>query len=543
MTIERLIEEKPKIFETKESINRWTEYLGPRESVEKQLRSLYLINTRLWLDDLSKKNGRVITIGNVPENEWEKLFEKYDNFWFMGIYKPSQKGQEIAKNYSCRYGEYLPDLDQDKDVVASPFAVVEHSPNPTIAKDWQEWDQMVEKLHQRGKKVFIDFVPNHTAIDHPWVETHPEYYVLGNENLFRTTDNFISLTDSQGQTRYFSYGKDPNFEPWIDTLQLNYANIELQEKMRDQLIALAKHADGFRCDMAMLVNPETFLRSWNWCLNLSSEEIKEIRENPFWAKTIPEIKNRILEEDNRNVEFIAEAYWEEGDLGKYFDFIYHHNFYQNVSLGLTNGWTDKLKEDYFSILENFDQTKNQWLVYIENHDEQRVIDKMGENFSKTAAVLCALVNKSMFMVNQGQEFGCQFRPPMQVSRYRKEVVNLDTVRFYDDLLSIRRSELFQTGEIRIIESKNYDQNSILLEVTKKGFDKKAVVAINMSHQTTLTEIGSNENPLFLYSLTRGQISNDYEVDLDKLTINLIAGEVKIIILPNKSTQTRQNLVF
>jgi glycosidase len=27
----------------------------------------------------------------------------------------------------------------------------------------------------------LDFVPNHTALDHPWVEDHPEYYVAGTE--------------------------------------------------------------------------------------------------------------------------------------------------------------------------------------------------------------------------------------------------------------------------------------------------------------------------------------------------------------------------
>ncbi len=541
---ERFIEKKSQGFEVRENVGGWVEYLGPRESSEKQLKSLYLINTRLWLDDLSKKNGKVITIGNVPENEWEKLFDKYDNFWFMGIYKPSQKGQEVAKNYSYRYKTYLPDFDEDKDVVASPFAIPEYSPNPIIAKDWQEWDQMVEKLHQKGKKVFIDFVPNHTALDHPWVKSHSEYYVQGNENLFNITNNFVPITDSQGQTRYFGYGKDPNFEePWVDTLQLNYANFELQEKMRKELMELSKHADGFRCDMAMLVNPETFFRSWNWCLNLNNEEIKKIRENLFWAKTIPEIKKRVFEEYNRNIEFIAEAYERGKEIEDYFDFVYNHNLYENISRGLNNGWTDKIKEDFFDLMENFDQTKNRWLVYTENHDEPRSMEKMGETFSKTAVVLLAMGKNSMLMINQGQEIGCRCRPAMQVSRYREEDVNESMVKFYDDLMLIRRSELFQTGEIKIIRSKNYDQNSILIEVTKKELSKKAIMAINISHEITSTEIEEKENPLLVYSLTGGQKSDDYQFEQGKLTIKLIAGEVKIIIFPNNPGQNRQNLIY
>mgnify|MGYP000026059254 CR=1 FL=1 len=34
-------------------------------------------------------------------------------------------------------------------------------------------------LHRRGLRLLLDFVPNHTGLDHPWVEQHPEFYVQG----------------------------------------------------------------------------------------------------------------------------------------------------------------------------------------------------------------------------------------------------------------------------------------------------------------------------------------------------------------------------
>ena len=37
------------------------------------------------------------------------------------------------------------------------------------------------RLTRRGLKLLLDFVPNHTARDHQWVTTHPEYYVHGSE--------------------------------------------------------------------------------------------------------------------------------------------------------------------------------------------------------------------------------------------------------------------------------------------------------------------------------------------------------------------------
>jgi hypothetical protein len=37
---------------------------------------------------------------------------------------------------------------------------------------------------------------------------------------------------------------------------------EVHQAMTEQLLSLVDHVDGLRCDMAMLLNPSTFLRTW-----------------------------------------------------------------------------------------------------------------------------------------------------------------------------------------------------------------------------------------------------------------------------------------
>ena len=47
------------------------------------------------------------------------------------------------------------------------------------------------RLKKRGIKLLLDFVPNHTAMDHPWISEHPEYYIGGNDDdLWREPFNY-----------------------------------------------------------------------------------------------------------------------------------------------------------------------------------------------------------------------------------------------------------------------------------------------------------------------------------------------------------------
>ncbi len=92
----------------------------------------------------------------------------------------------------------------------------------------------------------LDFVPNHTAPDHPWIHEHPDFYVGGTEaDLEREPRNYMAADAPDGR-RILAYGRDPYFAGWPDTLQLNYGNPALQEAMRGELLKVAKLCDGLR---------------------------------------------------------------------------------------------------------------------------------------------------------------------------------------------------------------------------------------------------------------------------------------------------------
>jgi hypothetical protein len=519
--------------------NTYNRYLHPENKSNtqetKEHPHLYLINTRLWIDQLSKKYQRPVTVDNIPQKEWQSLFDKYDHFWFMGIYKPSQASQDHAQKWSHQSRYALPDLDPQKDVAASPFAVPDYSPNPLIAKDWKSWDKMVRKLHKNNKKVIIDFVPNHLALDSQLAKNHPEYFIQGNEYQHQSNpDLFFPIIANDEKTYYLAHGKDPNFSAWADTLQLNYGLPEVHQYMGDQLQKLTSHSDGVRCDMAMLLNPNTFLRTWGWML--SDQQKNFLLEHSFWEEKIPLIKNN----NNKDFKFIGEIYWDENYLSQYFDYIYDDKFYKKI----INSSSD-IKNHLAYLIDNKNKpTPCRSVLYIENHDEQRACETLGPKRAKAAAVLAAIVPESMLIVNQGQENGWKIRPPMQISRFPNEDIDLNTQKFYNDLFKLTNSHLFKYGDWKMCHLNQISGDTIALEVTSCDKKLSAIVCLNISKEYSKCTIPhlKKDTPTNIVCLTdEKEITPDTNCQ-NGMYIGLESGEVQIIYI-NSIPKNKQSFRY
>lgn len=467
------------------------EYLQTSPKKDQQI-SLNLINTRLWLNELSQQYQRPITLDIIPDEAWTEKLTNYDIFWFMGIYLPSQFSSTHAKKYTQQYTYALPDIDPNKDVVASPFAVANYLPNPNLVENWQAWDKMLEKLHRADKKVYVDFVPNHTAVDHPWATEHPEYFIQGSQQQYFNRPNFYQeIKNNSGQSYYLAHGKDPNYPEWSDTLQLNYGRVAVHQAMAEQLLALVDHVDGVRCDMAMLLNPSTFLRTWGW--TLSNEERSYIAHHSFWQEVIPQTKTKatLL---GKSFDFMAEAYWEKDVLAKNFDYIYRDELYKHLLRVAKGENCHHLKEHIAHLLycANSQQSCKD-TVYLENHDEERAVKTMGKEFSQAAAALISFLPNTMLLINQGQEEGKLIRPPMQITRPPQEKSDLELKNYYQNLLQLKQSKLFREGQWTMAKLPNQGENLIILEV--KSSDKliKALVCINMGKYETHLQIPQQDN--------------------------------------------------
>ncbi len=128
-----------------------------------------------------------------------------------------------------------------KGTLGSYYAVSDYTAlNPEFGT-MADWIALVKEIHQKGMKVIIDWVPNHTGGDNRWLTEHPDFFVK----------------DSTGKA---AVAKD-----WADTRQLDYNN----PVMQDSMIAAMKYwlvnsnIDGFRCDVAWNV-PGAFWKRMHW---------------------------------------------------------------------------------------------------------------------------------------------------------------------------------------------------------------------------------------------------------------------------------------
>jgi hypothetical protein len=189
---------------------------------------LYEINTAAWLFELSRKHNKVIHLGEVPSEEWDRLkMLGMDYVWLMGVWNRSQEGRKVSLNdpdFHLVFDSVLPEC-QPEDIIGSCYSISSYDVDPLVGT-LDDIDRVHAELRKRSMGLILDFVPNHTGVDHHWIEEHPEYYIQVNEEDYRRNQIAFFPVNSKGQIIYMAHGRDPYFPSWTDTAQLNYFNPE-----------------------------------------------------------------------------------------------------------------------------------------------------------------------------------------------------------------------------------------------------------------------------------------------------------------------------
>ena len=224
----------------------------------------------------------------------------------------------------------------------------------------------VAAAHQRGMKVILDWVANHTAFDHEWVTAHPDYYER------RADGSLMNARDNEGKET-----------DWTDVAELDFRNVAVRQAMIDEMKWWLDGTgiDGFRCDVAGGVPVD------------------------FWvqARTALKVVHPAL-------FMLAEA--EDPRMHAAFDMTYGWNLHHLLNAIAQGKQGTSALGPYFARDDSLYGAGAFRMYFTTNHDENSwsgsEFERMGANH-KPAFVLSATAQRSMPLLYTGQEVSLKKR--------------------------------------------------------------------------------------------------------------------------------------
>jgi glycosidase len=344
-----------------------------------------------------------------------------------------------------------------KGTLGSYYAVSSYTEiNPEFG-NLEDWNALVKKAHEMGFKVVIDWVPNHTGADHPWLKSHPDFYIQD------STGKAISQFD------------------WTDTRKLNYKNPILVDSMIASMQYWLKTSDidGFRCDVA----PEV--------------------ADSFWLKAIPILKKE------KNIFMLA-----EGDLGRMhrvgFDATYTWSDFAMMKL-IAAGKRPAFALD--SVINKNDSSfpaNSLRLYFTSNHDEnswnKADFATMPGASHAPFAVLTQTMKRSVPLIYSSQE-----EPLLRaISFFEKDTipfVKLARAPFYKKLLNLHTNTpaLAANADFKKLVS---SADNAIYAYTRSANNSKVLVVLNFTAKPQSVTIGDASiagDATELFSATKSNI--------------------------------------
>ena len=438
---------------------------------------LYEVNAWVWLHRWQRRLGCALDLGELPEAALAELVSTgADAVWLMGVWERSPAGREQALHHPDLQHEYrraLPDV-AAADVVGSPYAIHRYEVAPELGGE-VALRVLRDRLAEHGVGLILDLVPNHVAIDHPWLTAHPDALVRGSEALLQERPDLFFRHLPTGQI--FAHGRDPYFPPWTDTAQLDAQSPTYRSLLTRTLSHLTELCDGVRCDMAMLLVRRIFAQTWAELAVRPQAATEQATAGALPTELWPEV---IAATRDRRPDFIflAEVYWDmEAELqAQGFDFTYDKRLYDRLCHADLPGARDHLLADL--------GFQHRSLRFIENHDEPRAVTALGVPRSQPAAVL-ALTLPGARLLHEGQAEGRAVKLPVQLGRLPAEEPHPGLRDFYTRLLQAQRDPVLHEGTYFALASRSYlgadRSHEGLISHAWSLADALRVVVVNLGH--------------------------------------------------------------
>jgi alpha-glucosidase len=327
-----------------------------------------------------------------------------------------------------------------------------------------EFDELLKEAHQRGLKIIMDLVINHTSDEHPWfIESRSslknpkrDYYIWREgKSDGSPPNNWESIFG--GSAWQWDETTGEYYMHLFSTRQpdLNWENEKVRQELYDMINWwLDKGIDGFRVDaithikkiagLPDLPNPDNkkYVPSWEGHRNREGilDWLRELRDHTFAKYDMMTVGEANGVEIDQAEEFVGEN---NGVFNMIFQFEH-----MSVDHGPGGKWDDnpnwKLTDLKRILTEWQEGLENRgWnALFLENHDVPRSVSRFGndsEAYREASAKMlatCYMLMKGTPYIYQGQEIGMTNVQFLSIDEYRDvEIKNL-----YRELTAAGRTE-------------------------------------------------------------------------------------------------------
>ena len=313
-----------------------------------------------------------------------------------------------------------------------------------------DFDQLLEQAHQRGIRIVMDIVVNHTSTEHAWFQSalgdknspYRDYYIWKDPVDGGAPTNWQSkfggnaweLDEATGQYYLHLFAKEQ--------ADLNWENPKVRQEVKDVISFWAeKGVDGFRLDVINLISKQQDFP--NDCLGDGRrfytdgprvheylQEISEAVFQKYGSVTVGEMSSTTLEHCQQYSSLDSK------ELSMVFNF--HH-----LKVDYSNGekWT-KAPFDFLQLKEIFNHWqqglngKGWGALFWCNHDQPRVVSRLGDDQQyrvESAKMLAASVHmmQGTPYVYQGEEIGMTNPGYTSIEQYR----DVESTNMYDIMVN------------------------------------------------------------------------------------------------------------
>lgn len=294
----------------------------------------------------------------------------------------------------------------------SPYSIVNYLEIHEDIGSMADFDLLVKEAHQRGLKVMMDIVFNHTSRDSILVKKQPSWFYRNSKGeLANRVGDWSDITD-------LDFGKRPVWDYLIDVLKF-----------------WAHKIDGFRCDVAPLLPLDFWLEA--------RTQVDLINPNLIW---LSESVHPGFIKYLRDMGFDCHS---DSEMYQAFDILYDYDIYEDMNAYLEDPkkltiWMDSLDRQETTYPKNYIKLRS-----FENHDQKRLRSKTrDENHFKQMVALSFFLKGSAFMYA-----GMEHQDHHQPSLFEIDEVNwnsaLSLEPFFSRLAKYKKQPIFVYGNFHI----------------------------------------------------------------------------------------------